>query len=67
MKASFGTSFIGDADGLGDGTGVALGDGLGVGTGVALGVGIGEGLGVAFVLWVNLLQINFLPFFTHLN
>ena len=50
---------------LGVGDGVALGVALAVGTGVALGVG--DGLGVAGVPSVNLLQINFLPFFTHLN
>jgi len=69
MSASFGTNFVGDGVALGVGDGVALGVALGVGDGVALGVAlaVGEGLGVAGARSVSLLQINFLPFFTHLN
>jgi hypothetical protein len=73
MSASFGTNFVGDGVALGVGDGVALGVGDGVALGVALAVGtgvalgVGEGLGVAGARSVSLLQINFLPFFTHLN
>ena len=51
---------LGEGD---DGDGAALGEALGLGVGEALGVGEDA----VCVRSLDLLQINFLPFFTHLN